>query len=904
MNGARQQPCSTRQISRGPANEPEMDPKCFDQVDKIFQTARELDRENRSTFLDRACAGDSELRSEVERLLLNDEKAQEFIGSAMSTVPSPHASGEQSRKLVEGSIGPFNILSLLGSGGMGDVYLAEDSRLGRRIALKLLNPSLSGDSHARQRFLREARLASALDHPNVCTIHEVGEVDGRLFIAMQHLEGKTLLELIAGRPLELSSLISIGRQVGEALAAAHARGIIHRDIKSNNIIVTPQGQVKVLDFGLAKALAKDAHNESSLTYAGFALGTPSFMSPEQARGETADERSDLFSFGVVLYEMAAGRTPFVKRSSAETMNAVITEPHTPVKELNKNVPSALSAVIDRALAKVPGDRYQSIEEMLVDLRNVGGQSANLRSDAADSVTERTQSYATLVQTDINRSRNWLRSPRWKAILTLGAAVILVGLALMAYIQWPKQGTVPAAEIKSIAVLPFKPLLEHSRDEALEMGMADTLIAKLSNLREVNVRPISAVRKYAGLEQDAVKAGLEQRVDAVVDGQIQKADGKIRLTVRMVRVGDGTPLWTDQFDEKITDIFAVQDSISKRVAEVLAVKLTGAERELLTKRFTENAEAYQLYMMGRYHLNRLNDEGTLKSLEYFQQAVVKDRNFALAHAGIAESYNALGGFNVLRPGEVYPKAQSAAGLALGLDDHLAQAHTALGVVKLAYHWDWPGAEIEYKRALEINPGGSDAHSQYGYYLAFVGRFDEAVAEMRRAQELDPVSLVRITGMGQVLFLARRYDEAIERCRKALEMDPNLGFAHWIMGMAYLWKGMHEQAIVALQKSIPLSGQSLDEPASLGVAYALSGKSSEARKIMEDLKQQSKSKYLSPCAIAFLHAALGEKDQAFALLEKGFHERDSVLVLIKVEPEFDLLRSDPRFADLLRRVGLPH
>ena len=462
---------------------------------------------------------------------------------------------------------------------------------------------------------------------------------------------------------------------------------------------------------------------------------------------------------------------------------------------------------------------------------------------------------------------------------------------------------PLAQIKSIAVLPFKPLVAESRDESLEMGMADTLIARLSNIRDINVRPVSSVRKYAGIEQDAVAAGREQKVDAVLDGQIQKSGEKIRVTVRLVRVVDGASIWGSQFDEKVTDIFRVQDSISERVAGVLALKLTGEEKERLAKSYTDNTEAYQLYLMGRYHVNRLTDEGFLKSLEYFQQAIEKDPNFALAHAGLAGSYNALAGFNVRPPKEVYPKARSAVLTALNLDPLLAQAHTELAMVNLTFDWDWTAAEREFKRAIELSPSDSDAHYYYSFYLTFMGQFDYAISEMRKAQELDPVSLVKLTGLAQVLLIARRYDEALEQCRKALEMDPNLGFAHWLRGLAYTYKGAYEPAIRALQKSIPLSGDSADEPASLAHAYALAGKTTEAQKILEELKQQAKRKFISPGAIADLYGALGDKDQAFALLDKAVEERDNMVILLKVEPMFDPLRPDPRFASLLRRVGFP-
>ncbi|HEV8484041.1 MAG TPA: winged helix-turn-helix domain-containing protein [Blastocatellia bacterium] len=492
--------------------------------------------------------------------------------------------------------------------------------------------------------------------------------------------------------------------------------------------------------------------------------------------------------------------------------------------------------------------------------------------------------------------------RMRFVFAAVLVCLVIGVALLINSARPPQPP-PFAQIKSIAVLPFKPLVAESRDESLEMGMADTLIARLSNIRDINVRPVSAVRKYAGMEQDAVAAGREQRVDAVIDGQIQRSGEKIRVTVRMVRAADGAAMWTNQFDENMKDIFRVQDSISERVAGLLAVKLTGEERERLAKSHTDNTDAYQLYLMGRYHVNRMTDDGLLKSLEYFQQAIGKDPNFALAHAGMAGAYNALGGFNVRPPKEVYPKARSAVLTALNLDPLLVQAHTELAMLNLTFDWDWAASEREFKRAIEINPSDSDAHYFYSFYLAFMGQFDNAIAESRKAQELDPVSLVKLTGLAQVLLIARRYDESLEKCEKALEMDPNLGFAHWLLGLAYMYKASYEPAILAMQKSIPLSGDSPDEAAALAHAYALSGNRTEARKILEELKQQAKRRYTSPGTLADLYGLLGDKDQAFSLLEKAYDERDNMVVLLKVDPYFDPLRSDPRFATLLRRVGFP-
>ena len=494
-----------------------------------------------------------------------------------------------------------------------------------------------------------------------------------------------------------------------------------------------------------------------------------------------------------------------------------------------------------------------------------------------------------------------RGRRWVAVI---ASFAVIAIFVATYFAWFKRGTATATpQIKSIAVLPFKPLVENSRDESLELGMADTLIARLSNIREINVRPISSVRRYSSLEQDPIAAGREQRVDAVLDGQIQKAGEKVRVTVRLLRIADGAPLWSSQFDERMTDIFAVQDSISQRVTSALAVTLTNEEKRGITKRETTDTEAYQLYLKGRYQLNRLTDDGFLKGRDFFQQAIDKDPNYALAYASLADAYNRLGGFDALASREAFPKAREAAEKALKLDESLAEAHTALATVHFSYDWDFATAAREFRRAIEINPGYSDGHQMNGYYLATMGRFDDALAEMSHALELDPVSLEKTTGIGEILYLQRRYDEAIDQYRKSLEMDSNSGFTHWALGRPLLAQGKFNDAIAEFQKAIPLSGDSPDEPAELARAYALAGRRDEALKIIEELKKLSERKHVASTVIASIYIALGDKNRAFVFLNKAFDERDFLLILLKTEPMFDPLRSDPRFAELVRRVGLP-
>ena len=894
-----------------------MTPERWQRIEQLLQAALAREPADRALFLERECAGDVPLRAELESLLASAQHAGGFLDKSALQDAAALLDDAESASLPGRQIGAYHIEEKLGSGGTGEVYRAHDIKLGRKVALKFLDVGFIDDNASRTRFLREARLASSLDHPNICTIHEVGEAEGRPFISMQYVEGETLRQVIGGKPLALDSLLSISLQMADALSFAHSRGIIHRDIKAGNIIVTPQGQVKVLDFGLAKFLeTEEGEAETHLTVTGAVMGTPASMSPEQARGERADHRTDIFSFGGVMYEMATGHIPFKGRSRADVISALLREPHKPAAEVNKAVPARLSAVIDRALAKDPANRYQSMIEMISDLREVLTEAGGLDQLFHSSAVP--QGVVPLVPL---RHRASFRSfgrpiPTRTAIalLIIAAAAVAIGaVALVTYrgrtqtpratVQSNAKPAETSPEFQSIAVLPFKPLVGGSRDEALEMGMADTLINKLSGMQEIIVRPINAVRKYAGLEQDAVAAGREQRVDVVLDGSIQRSADKIRVTVRLIKIADGSQLWTESFDEKFTDIFAVQDRVSEKVVGLLAVKLTGPEKSILAKRHTDDAEAYEFYLKGRYHLNRLTDDGFMKGREYFQRAIDKDSNYAMAYTGLADAYTRLSGYNALAPTAGFPKARAAATKALELDDKLAEAHTVLGSVNLFYDWDWAGAERELKRAIEINRSYADAHQMYAYHLSAMGRFDEALDEMSRAQELDPISLEKTAGIGEVLYYRREYDQAIEQYRKALEMDPNSGFVHWAVGRAYAEKGMYDQAIAAFQKSIPLSGDSPDEPASLAYVYARAGKRREARQIIEELQERSNRSYISPTVMAIIYGGLGESDQAFAWLNKAYDDRDALLVFLQVEPVFDGLRSDARFDQLLRRVGVP-
>ena len=850
------------------------------EVEQLLQAALEQTVAQRSAFLARACGDDTDLREQVEALLDADRRAGGFLeASALEDAADLFGDGLSSP--VAGSrIAHYVLEQPLGSGGAGDVYLARDMRLGRRIALKLLDDAIADDGESRARLLQEARMASAISHPHVCAVYEVGEADGHLFIAMQYVEGETLRRRIDRRPLAFGDLCGIALQVTEALGAAHALGIVHRDVKTCNIMVTPESKAMVLDFGLAHMGERGkADAQGRVAQPATVIGTPASMSPEQALGGVVDHRSDIFSVGVVLYEMATGRMPFGGDSPAEIVSGVLRTRPIPVADLNAVLPRRFSDVVDRALAKDPADRYQSIDELRSDLRAIADNETSPAAASRASARARA------------------------AALPLA---VLLAVSMLVFSTWPAgqpaQIATAAPSGRSLAVLPFKSLVAAGRNEALEMGMADTLIASLSSIEGLDVRPISAVRHYGAPQQDALTAGREQAVDAVVEGGIQTSAERVRVTVRLLNVSDGRQLWAARFEEPLTSIFALQDTVAQRVSEALAVRLADAARPRHNKHVAD-VEAYQLYLLGRYHVVRLTDEGFSTALRYFEQAVARDPTFAQAHAGIAKAYVSLSSFNAVPPREGLPKARQAAETALRLDEGLADAHVALADAIFLHEWNWNAAEREYRRALALNPGDPHAHMAYGYYLAAMGRADEAIRETTRAVELDPLSLTVIAGLGDVLHVARRHEDAARQFRKALAMDPNFGYGHWALGRVLLEQRRYKPAAEALRRSIPLSGDSPDETAELARAYALAGKRTEALALLTRLTRLSTRRYVAPATFAALHAALGDKEQAFAWLARAREDRDFLLVLAAVEPMFDPLRGDARFVELLDAMHLP-
>ena len=796
----------------------------------------------------------------------------------------------------------YRIVDKLGQGGQGTVYRAIDVTLDRPVVIKVLPPELTDKTANLARFEREAKLASSLDHPNICTIFGLYRVEGVHFIAMQQIDGLNVRQLVDGRPLELRSALSIAVQVADALAAAHARGIIHRDVKAGNVMVTDSGVVKVLDFGLAKLMegGNEVSNDPQLTEVGVPYGTATYAAPEQAQGANVDQRADIFSTGVLLYEMLAGTWPFRGKTTVDVRYAVLHHTPQPFAEARSDESPCfvrLQEILDRALAKEPGDRYQKIEEMRNDLHRVLREMDGDTSLSSSSTGAIARVPPRHLADDGSSLANVLRHR--KIAVGIGAALV-IGLLLAAYGLFVRRSNNTAFD--SLAVLPFTNASADPDSEYLSDGLTESLNNSLSQLPYLKVRSRNTVFHYKGQEADSQKIGRELGVRALLSGRVMHRGDELAVSVELIDAQDDSHIWGAQYSRKLADIIALPEEIARDTSEKLRLRLSGAEQKQLTKHYATNSEAYRLYLQGRYYWNQRTAGGLQQGSEYFNQVISKDPNYAPAYTGLADCYALLNVYNVAPATEVYPKAQAAAARALELDESLAEAHTSLAFVSYRYYWDWAKAEQHFKRAIELKSDYATAHQWYSAFLAASGRHNEAIAEARRAHELEPFSLTIYADLVRHLYYARHYDEAIVECRKSIETDQKFARGHVELGQVLEQKGLHDEAVAEFQKALALSENSVAAMTGLGHAFALSGKKAEALNVIKKLEDLSKQHYVSPYHTAVIYAGLGDKTQALAWLEKARDERFNWIPFIQVDPLFDNLRSDPRFADLVKSIRL--
>ncbi len=802
------------------------------------------------------------------------------------------------------------------------MYLAEDTRLERKVALKILPENLANDTERMRRFVQEAKSASALNHPNIITIYEIGETDDAHFIATEYIEGETLHNRLKSEPINLKSILDIAIQVASALDAAHRAGIVHRDIKPENVMIRPDGLVKILDFGIAKLTEKknesiDAEAATAVqagTTPGMIIGTANYMSPEQARGKAIDARTDIFSFGAMLYEMLAGKLPFEGETAMDTISAILHKEPAPLSQTSPDLPRELQRIVEKCLRKDRDERYQTVKDLLIDLKDIRQdlefqnkleQTASpQREDAKTEILSvttsdkgQTTSSAEYVVTEIKQHKRGF---------AIGLIVLLLASIGLGYWFFANRSA-NTSQIESIAVLPFEN--QNPETEYLSDGLTESIINNLSKLPHLRVITRNSVFRYKGKETDPIIVGRELDVRSVLTGRIIQRGDNLIISAELTDLEDNKQIWGQQYIRKIVDAFALQQEISRDISETLRSKLTGEEQQRLVKRETVSPEAYQLYLKGRFHWNKRKPEEHKKAIQYFEQAIALDPNYALAYAGIADCYAVSS--SPVKGQERFLRLRAAANKALELDPSLGEPHAALANTFWT-EWNWSGAESQYKRAIELNPNYATAHQWYAELLSRLGRHDEAVSEIKRARELDPLSLIINSDMIYILTMARRYDEAIEQGKKTLEMDASWTTARYFIYIAYLHKGMYEESIAEAEKAVEFRDWSAEKKearrqawAALRDAYRKSGARGFWQKMLELEKQYlaKGEEEESAFIMAEIYANLGDKDEALKWLEKSVEKREEDIDLIKVNPMFDNLRSDSRFQDLLRRMNFP-
>jgi serine/threonine protein kinase/Flp pilus assembly protein TadD len=890
-----------------------MNPERWRRVEQLYHSALALEESRRKAFLEDSCAADEALCRDVASLLARQGQAEEFMEVPALEMMARELAQERNepgglledpRQLVGRRISHYRVLAKLGGGGMGVIYSAEDSRLGRNVALKFLHEG-ARDPAALERLRREARAASALNHPHICTIYDIGEFEGEYFIAMEALEGQTLRERIAGKPLPLELLSEWGIQVADALEAAHIEGIIHRDIKPSNIFITNRGQAKILDFGLAKRTQRKiagragAANDSTLslreehlTSPGEAIGTVGYMSPEQARGEELDSRTDVFSLGCVLYEMATGQPPFTGSTSALVFDSILHKVPTPPSRWSREIPAEVERIIGKALEKDREVRCQTAAELRADLKRLKRDTDSAKAASAKEEVPRRP----------------VVSRRWVAVLAVVLAAMLlvaVGLNLGRMRDWLR-GTGERPRIASLAVLPLENLSRDPEQEYFAEGMTDELITDLARIGALRVISRTSVMQYKGTQKSIGQIAKELGVDAVIEGTVLRSGNRVRITAQLIAAPTERHVWAESYERDLSDVLLLQNEVARTIAQQIRVQLTPQQEAQLSTNRSLQPEAHEAFLKGKYFANRLNPDGLEKAIHYFNDAISADPTYGLAYAEMAETYCWATAYGLLSSQEALAKAKSAAVHAIEMDATLGEAHNALAWVKYVHDWDFQGAEEEFKRAINLSPGNANIHLWYGNYLAQAGRFDESIAEMNTAQSLDPLSPFLGSLAATPLLGSRRYDKAIEQLHKVQEFDPNLPLPHMFLQQAYEGKGDFASASNEWQQAALGFGEKPEivnaRAEKLRRRFTEGGERGYWQTQLEFLKADSKRSTAESYSFAPLYARVGDRNRAFQCLEKALQEHSQELTLwLLTEPAFDSIRTDPRFHDLLRRMG---
>jgi len=808
--------------------------------------------------------------------------------------------------MIAESIAHYRIIKKLGAGGMGEVYLALDTKLDRKVAIKVLRSDWLAEEHLKKRLVREAQAAAKLDHPNICGIYDVSESNEFTFIVMQYIEGESVAQKMVRKPLGVTAALAIAEQAAEGLSEAHEHGIVHRDVKPQNMMLTPRGQLKILDFGLAKqmhssdAVDPEAATATLLSTPGLVVGTMPYMSPEQVKGEPLDASSDIFSLGVTLYEMLAGKHPFKDKSAAVTMSRILLGEPIPTEKFQAQVSPELETLLSKMLRKNKAERYQSAQEFLTDLRKLPPQLPENGAAVDGRLTQETSAIAP-AENVAHRILSTAQRHKW---VVLASALALM-LAAVAISQW-----LSSEQLDSLAILPFSyassdpQLMANPDREYLSDGFTESIINNLSQLANLRVIARSSVFRepYKRKDRDVEAIGRELKVRAVLVGEIKQEGDELVITVELMDVAGNRSIWGGTYQRKIADIQSVQKEIASHVSEKLRLKLTGADQTQLAKTDTQSGEAYEAYLKGRYHWNKRTDEGFKQATKFFQEAIDKDPNYALAYAGLADCYTLRSDYGFLPPKEGYALARGFVTLAIKNDDSLAEAHTSLASIKAVTDWDWQGAENEYRRAIELNPKYATAHHWYATQLLLQGRVDQALQEIKKAQQLDPLSLGINKDFSVILLYARDYDKSLEQCRKTLEIEPHFGAMSTYIAQIYELRQKYPEAIAELEKAHAADPEDTEVTYGLAQAYALIGRKDEALKISNELNQPAKQNVFLPKEAAYLYLLLGEKEQAVAALEKAAENHYLPVAEVKMDPRLDELRKEPRVGEILKKIGL--